>query len=431
MNNSRTLKRIITFSILPITILSVIPFPGEYTDFISNLENTTIWWIINFLILVSFWWSKKYFFDKTNAENMRVVQWYLLWNVFSFLRGTFIAENYWDWKYLIGHTMALLLPIVAYAATNKMLFQSILVFFIKYVLPLFFVFAFLIGRGSYGFYLVPIYFLIIFFPILTFRWRWIILFFTLLSIFAYLGTRSNIIKFGVPLLMMSLYYFRLLIPNKLFELVRIVLFITPPILFSLAVINVFNVFKINEYTGKDYEVSQRTSSGEIDEENLTSDTRTTLYVDVLLTAQKYNSWLIGRSPARGNETSEPDFQEEDMTGRDERYGNEVAILNIFTWTGIVGVFLYFLVFYKASYLAINKSNNIFAKIMGIIIAFRWLYAWVEDINYFTLTTFFLWLMLGFCLSKAFREMTNDEVKYWVNGIFNERERITSNKFVKR
>ena len=427
MNSYKTLKRIITFSILPITIFSVISFPGEYTDFISILGSTVFWWIINLLILVTFWWSKKIFFDQANSNNFQVIQWYLLWNIFSFLRGTFIAENYWDWKALIGATMALLLPIVAYTATNKMLFQSILAFFIKYVLPLFLVFAFLISRDAYGFYLVPISFLILFFPLLTFRWKLILFVCALISIFAYLGARSNVIKFGIPLLLMLIYYFRLVIPKKIFEIVRITLFLLPFLLFSLAISGIFNVFKISEYFGKEYEIQSIYTGGENDVEDLTSDTRTGLYIDVLQTAQKYNNWLIGRSPARGNETSDPDFQDEDLTGRGERKGNEVAILNIFTWTGVIGVFFYFLVFYRASYLAINKSNNIFAKILGLFVAFRWDYAWVEDINYFTLTTYMLWLMLGFSMSRSFCEMSNEDVKYWIRGIFDKRYRLNYNK----
>jgi hypothetical protein len=149
--------------------------------------------------------------------------------------------------------------------------------------------------------------------------------------------------------------------------------------------------------------------------DLKADTRSFIYDEVLSSAKKYNSWLIGRSPARGYDSDS--FGEEDMTGRWERPGCEVAILNIFTWTGIVGVILYLMVFYRASYLAINHSNNTFSKILGLFIAFRWLYAWVEDINYFTLTTVFLWFLIGLCYSKSFRIMTNKEVEYWVQGIF--------------
>jgi hypothetical protein len=285
-------------------------------------------------------------------------------------------------------------------------------------LPLFVIIFFLIATDAYGFYLVPISFLLLFFPALTLRWKIVMLIIAILVITADLGARSNVIKFTLPALFSLLFYIRLLLSNAILELIRKSLFIAPIILFSLAVTDVFNVFKMDDYIKSDIVEIKKDAEGNIYEDNLKADTRSSIYIDVLNTAEDYNSWWIGRSPARGNKSES--FGEWDESGRGERLGNEVAIANIFTWTGIVGVVLYFLVFYKASYLAINQSNNFFAKILGLFLAFRWLYAWVEDINNFSLTTFFLWFMIGLCFSKSFRIMTDQEVKHWVRGIFDKR-----------
>jgi hypothetical protein len=206
----------------------------------------------------------------------------------------------------------------------------------------------------------------------------------------------------------------------------------PFIFFFLAVSGTFNIFNMGEYIEGDFkEENINLTTGETTEEDLTADTRSPLYVEVLQTANKYNTWVFGRSPARGNET-ELFASLADITGRQERVGNEVAILNIFTWTGIVGVLLYFFIFYYASYLAINKSNNIFSKIIGVYLSFRWCYAWIEDINYFTLTTFILWITIGMALSSKLRVMKNKEVQLWINSIFKESDylkyRIYLNKF---
>jgi hypothetical protein len=418
MNKRQLLLRLVPFTILPVTIFSVIPYPRPLTDFITIIGNTTVWWLILSLILYVFWLSREHLSDKSDWGAMITVQLYLLWNIFSVVRGLFIAENYWDWKGLVGNAMALLIPIVAYSASNKMLLQSIITFYIKYALPLFFIFAFLIHNGAYGFYLVPISFILLFFPVLTFRWKLIITAYAILVLTADLGARSNVIKFGVPILLNLIYYFRLLLSNTLLDWVRKSLFIAPLLMFYLAVTGVFNVFHMQNYVGKDYVTVAKNAEGDLIQDNLLADTRTFLYKDVLQTAQKYNSWWIGRSPARGNESRA--FDRSDMTGRGERLGNEVAVLNIFTWTGIIGVVLYFMVFYKASYMAVNQSNNIFSKILGLFIALRWLYAWVEDVNYFTLTTIFLWFMIGLCFSKSFRAMNDEEVKCWVRGIFGKR-----------
>jgi hypothetical protein len=258
-------------------------------------------------------------------------------------------------------------------------------------------------------------------PALTLRWKIILLAITLFVITSDLGARSNVIKFSLPIFFSLIYYLKLYISKTLFELIRKLFFIVPILLFCLAVTDTFNVFKMGDYIEGDYETIQETSTGAVDD-NLKADTRTFLYIEVLETAEKYNTWLIGRSPARGNESDH--FGKDDETGRGERVGNEAAILNIFTWTGLVGLLLHFMVYYKASYLAINRSNNIFLKLLGLFIAFRYLFAWVEDINNFSLTTVFLWLMIGMCFSKSFRAMTNKEFEFWVRGIFNKRLKIT-------
>lgn len=86
----------------------------------------------------------------------------------------------------------------------------------------------------------------------------------------------------------------------------------------------------------------------------------------------------------------------------------------------MGVVLYFLIFFRASYLAVNRSKNIYIKMLGIFIAFRWLFSWIEDVNNFTVNYFMLMIILGICFSHSFRKMTNNEIVVWARGIFDVR-----------
>ncbi|HLP04848.1 MAG TPA: hypothetical protein VK152_05390 [Paludibacter sp.] len=417
---------LISFSILPVTVFSVTPYPAPFTQAITLLQNTTMWWIIKATILFFLLYFNRPFYDTKNRGNMRVVQFYLLWNVVSFIHGLFVAEIYWDWKGLINNTMALMLPLVAFTATNKMLVQSILSFYVRYTLPLTAVFVFIISTDAQGFYLVPVSFLMLFFPVLTNRWKMVVMAFTLFVLLVDLDARSNVIKFGVPFILIFVYYFKKYITPRLMEIVRVVLIVLPVILFALGVSGIFNVFRMNEYIGGKQEIVKMNNKGEVEEVNLKADTRTFLYVEVLYSAKKFDIWWFGRSPARGNLSEE--FGKEDETGRGERLTNEVAILNVFTWTGIVGLVLYLLVFYRASFLAVNRSNNIFSKTLGLFVAFRWLYSWVEDVNDFSLNYYMLWIMIGLCFSRSFRHMTDKEVAAWVRGIFNfNRQKMTRGK----
>lgn len=160
--------------------------------------------------------------------------------------------------------------------------------------------------------------------------------------------------------------------------------------------------------------------GNIVEQDIIVDTRTFLYVEVLESAINNDYWLLGRTPARGNDSDTFGVISAELTGRNERLQNEIGLANVFTWTGLVGVILYFLIFYRASFLAINKSRNIYVKMIGIYVAFRWLYSWIEDINNFTLNYFMLMIMLGLCYSYSFRNMTDNEITIWARGIFDVR-----------
>ena len=405
---------------LLLAVYSILPYLKPGVPGVSSLNNTAIWWVASALILFAFFMSRYYFFDRRNEDNMLLIWIYLLWNVMCIVRGMFVAEIYWDWKGLIGNTMALLMPIIIFSATNKILVQSLLAFYVKYALPLFLLFALIIRTDAFGFYLIPISFLLFFLPSLTKRQKVLLLSVTVIVLVADLGARSNVIKFGIPFLILLVYYFRNKISTRILESARIVLFIVPFLLLGLGVSGVFNVFKMDEYLKGDFTSMGVDGEGNRVEQDITVDTRTFLYEEVLGSAVNNNYWLLGRTPARGNDSDTFGVLAAELTGRYERLSNEIGLANVFTWTGVVGVMLYFMIFFRASFLAVNKSRNIYAKMLGIYIAFRWLYSWVEDINNFTLNYFMLMVMLGLCFSYSFRNMTDHEVTIWIRGIFDTR-----------
>jgi hypothetical protein len=231
----------------------------------------------------------------------------------------------------------------------------------------------------------------------------------------YIENRSNTIKIIVPFVLLLIYYLRLLINLKFLEFLRLLFFIIPLVFFTLGVLNIFNVFKMDEYMNKyNISVTNKNSKGDIIETDLTDDTRSPLYEEVLQNAKKFDSWILGRSPAHGNESGIFANSIFEVTKSNERSSNEAAILNAFTWTGTIGVLLYMLVFFLASFLALNRSKNIFSKMLGLYIAFRWFFAWIEDYQSFFINYFFLWILIGFCFSRSFRNMDDKEMKQWIN-----------------
>ena len=50
-----------------------------------------------------------------------------------------------------------------------------------------------------------------------------------------------------------------------------------------------------------------------------------------------------------------------------RYASEVGALNTLLYSGIIGLLLYWIIFFYASYKAINDSDNILSRMLGLFI----------------------------------------------------------------
>jgi hypothetical protein len=420
----KTIEKIIPFTVLPIAVFSV----QQYTS--VPVGNTAFWWVINALILFTYFWQVRYsYISPEDKQAILFLKFYLLWNIFSIIRGLFVAEIYWDYKGLVNMGMALMLPLVAYIALDKDRVQAVLSFFIKFILP-FVILAFPLFMGYWGWSLFPISLLMLFFPAVPIRAKIIIIVATVVGGFLDLGVRSHVIKYGMPIVLLLAFYATryFSLSSQLMKIAQKLLIVMPLLFFVLAVSGIFEIFKMDEYIEGDYVETRKSTDGEVVQENLKSDTRTFLYVEVLQSAQKNNYWLFGRSPARGNETVAFAHATEDTTGRPERLRNEAGILNVFTWTGIVGIVLFFLVFYQASFLAVYRSNNIYSKLIGLFVAFHWAFHWAENYQGFDMNNFVIWLMVGMCFSSSFRKMNEAEVKLWAWGIFNRRVTQRYKKF---
>lgn len=405
--------------IIPLLIVLVsISSVSQWSDL--PIKNTFFWWSVYAAVLFAFVKLKRSLFDRSDTKNVIFMHMYLGWNVICIVRGIFVAEDYWEWRNLVGAGMVLLLPLSIYVFTNPHMVQRVTALWLKIALPGFILLIPFLHGEALGRYLIPVSFLLLFFSKLPLKWRIVSILCALTVLLGDLTARSNIIKFIVPILFSTIYMFDKFISKKVLEGFRLILMFAPFALFALAVSGTFNVFKINEYLGAKYTTTTVTD-GEAKESDLTDDTRTFLYVEVLQSAVNHQYMLFGRTPARGNESAfwyEFSHAYLDVTHK-ERFTNEVSILNVLTWTGLVGVCLYFFLFFYASYVAVNRSKSIYLKVVGLYVAFRWVYAWVEDFSLFDLSYIFLWLMIGMCLSNSFRSMTNRQFIYWLQGIFNK------------
>jgi hypothetical protein len=398
------------------------------------IGNEYFWWVIQFAFIYILFNFKKIYNRTPFKYNLFYLNIFLIWNIIGIVRGVFVADNYWEWKFLILTSFYLLLPLIVYLTNNIEILQIITKFWFKYGLFIFIFFSYFLYADGVGQFLMPISFLLLFFPFLNFKWKIIIFSFSLYVIFFDFTARSNLIKFIVPFLLGCLFYFKTFLSNKILNILRLTFLLIPFLFLFLALFNIFNIFTINTYF-RDQTIKTKTITGEKSEESILVDTRTFLYIEVFESAIRNDYFLFGRTPARGNDSNAfGEYNAEKLkTRKYERFSNEVSILNIFTWLGIVGVLFYFIIFFKASYLAIFQSNNFFIKIVGLNISFRWAYGFIEDFSILSVGNIFLWLMIGMCFSETFRQLSNNQMKLWVLGIIetSNKSRLFSKKFINK
>lgn len=386
--------------------------------------NGVIIWSIQILILSIFYKNiKKHTSAHIDTTGAILIYIFIGWLFTGALRACLYAESYWVWKYVMQSILLSLFYIVIILGSNILFVRGFYRLYWKYFLPLVLITIIFLKSPIYLSYL-PYSTLLLFLGAIPKNKRGLLL--GIVVFFFITNEQRNdmakiIVALALGLSTLCLYN---KITQHIFRFAHIVLLVAPLVLLFLGVSGKFNVFKMDDYIKGDYEQKVKDQDGEVVEESFKTDTRTALFQNVFYTMDKYNAWIIGRSPAYGDEGLIGGFSEinKKITGISARYGNEVGILDILLWYGIIGVLLYFFIYIRASYLAIYKSKNRYAVAIGIYVAFLWCWAFVWEKPMFE--TFFMvdLILLGICLSKTFRNMTDYQIEKWIRRVFVEPKR---------
>lgn len=397
------LKKVFPYTILLISVSSILQWCS------LPIGNTFLWWLLQSLILFIFYKLKpiKYV--------IRPIKFFFIYLGLSAIYGAvFMTEYYWDWKLLVSNLMIFSLPLAALVFGNPVYLPKVLKCWFKYAWIILILLMPFLSSDAYGRFLVPFTFLGLFITHLNKKY-------VILTIIAYLITitfgsasRSDMLKFSVCLILGVSMLFSFLWKNKkVIWGIAVSMIIAPIIFFILGVTGNFNIFNIEEELGLEGKYEIKSSEG--GEYSALSDTRTFLYVEELQSAINNNYIILGRSIARGYDSASfGDWMDKAMgIKRGERQSCETSILNVFNYFGIVGVIIYFTIFFRASFLAIRRSRNVFLPVIGVYVSFRWLFAWIEDFSRFDLNYLFLWIFIGICYSPIFRNMSNQDFKNWL------------------
>jgi hypothetical protein len=383
-----------------LTYVTSAGFNQEYFTYLSSVAKYLALSILIFISYKSYW--------KNNLPKAIYVLYvlYLIWNIITIVRGGFSSTDYWDWKFLLlSSLLFLLIPLAFFVGKHLYFAQQVF----KYVSQYFFPFGFLLvpltlatNRELYSRIMIPIGVFILFIPYLRSNWRKLIVLVAFISIALVIDFRTNLIKIFLSVLILLLYYFRNFIFQSWVKAIHLGIFILPFIFVYLGIVGRYNVFakaeEKNNYTVK----AQKGDFGTV---NLAGDTRTFLYEEVFSSLLKNGTLVFGEG---GTGKYKTEFF--DTIKNRGRYGSEVGFLNVLLYSGIIGGLVYFLILFTSSFYAIYYSNNFLCKMLGLLIATRWLLFFIEEYTNFDLNTFFTWIIIGLISNREFRLLTDQDLK---------------------
>lgn len=409
--------------------LKSIPFLLPIVAFIGERQTCTIQYIsLTASLAITLYFYYLIYKNRKEAniipDYKKIMNLYLLYVIFTFIRGFWVIE-FWtdDTRSLVNGTLLMLMPIIIWYFSNPDKFSQLLSFWSKkWIVPSIIIMLLFFVKEGYAHLLAPAYFLILFYKELPKKYRrcvWIIL---AMVIYGGLSARSNVLRFAIVVLLSYLFIVKQIFRNlkriswSFFAILPIVLLL----LGTLGIYNPFEALSNNANLNINFAEAQDKTGTVIQKAN--EDTRTFIYEGVLATSLKNDSWLIGRTFVRGYEVDQLFGVEAyqiifERTGRMERISCEVGILNPFTWMGLIGLLLYSLMILAPSWYGVFRGRNKYVQCVGIILAFRFMFSFIEEMQTFGWNNITLWLMVAMCISPKFLKMSNNEMKIWIYSTF--------------
>ena len=392
------------FSVIAGDFLRTLGNVGKLSISISTYLSLFLYYL-SILILL-------YFAKKTNWKELhndvRIL--YFIWlgiMVFGILHSAFVSHDYWDWKYLVMSAVTFsAVPLIFCLGMNY--FLVVFRLFLKFMFPLAFVFIPLnyFAHELYSRLVVPASIYLLFIPYLDKRTVIKICIVVFISVFICIDFRTNLVKVFISLCLLMLFKLRKYININLLKLAHLALFIVPVFFLLLGISGKYNILQeisSNKMILYDYEGNKY---------NMFGDTRTGLFVEVFDSLKQTGHWFFGEGAAGYYQS----FHFIDSGGalNGERYSTEVGALNLILKYGLTGIFIYFCLLLYVSYIAIYYSNNYLSKMLGLLIASRWMLSFLEEFTQYDLNFFFFWLIMGLVSSTWFRNMTDEEIVDYLN-----------------
>lgn len=380
----------VAFSVIELFERSSFPLPfGTYV-----YAMFLYYWLIQIFIYI----RRNYDYISFNYNGNKIIVCYVICCLIMIIRGLSHSDNYWQYKdVLLNNGPSLFFFLAIYLSTEIKFCSRCISYIIKYYLlasVLLINDPRLANTGRIMCNTLPLlgYFLN--------KYKWYIIIFTLYSLTLTWDARGWVLRalFGLIIGLCYIFFQRKISKlNKIIIGIVFSLFLLTPLLCSyLGYIGVFNVFNMQSYT----------DNSSMNEDDL-ADTRTFLYVLVQNKLETSESVVEGVGLAV---SYWDDFNTESNVLELQKLGRtatESGLLNVYFWGGIIGAFLYSMIYWMAAYYGIFRSSNDFCKLIGLFIIFRWVISFVDEPNGWVCSNIMLYFFMGICLNKEIRN-SDDE-----------------------
>ena len=402
---NKSLAEISKYFIIPVLL------PSVFTGFFPN-KIVAVQALCYYLILYILWLKRKQW-HKEEFDGGIIFKLVFFYSGLTYLRGFFNIDWYPDWINQFSGLVFLcfLMPMLLFVSSTLNLckiYQGI----IKFGIPLCVINALLPSSDGQMNFQHNMYFLLGFIfciPYIKKKYRIFILLGLLVIVLYDIDRRSIFLNAGIAFFIFLFYQF---IKSVALRKLLFYLFVLSPII--LLFLGLFCDFNIFSNIGEEDSV-ELTEGGRA----ANVDSRTSIYLDVMLEIDKKKAYLFGLGGNGKTETSLSDNAYVDY-GEIYKYGRpgtESGMLNNIQYGGIFGLLVYSLLFIVAAKRGVFNSNNEYMRMLGMFIAFKFLYSFIEDRLGAQASSFYLFLWIGMCYNKYFRCMTDFEIKQYFNQVF--------------
>ena len=361
--------------------------------------------------------------ESLKFEGKSIVNSYIWYGFFIFIHSAYISDTYEQWRFLVtvyGPTM--LFGFFCIFGTSYQNFVFFIGMLLKITLPMSLIFWISgpgdkISNAEYLRYTSFAYLLIILSPILSGWQKHIGMFVAILGIYFDPSNRSNILSVFASVLIFLFYTWMLkigkigfYISRKVATYISIALIVVPLIFLALGASGTFNVFEKMEESA-DIVVLD---AGDGRKNNV--DSRSVIYADAYNSLNNNGSWIFGNSATYRYETGLALTLEDYTEGR--LSPSESFFLGHLMFGGVVYIIIFLLLIIAVVYYGIKKSNSILSQMLALSVAFKWFFSFIESPMDFNIYWVLSFMTFGVVLSKEFRSLDDEQIKYSFGKIWN-------------